>query len=73
MSPAKLNLGFATYGRTQSAAGQYTSEAGILAYYEICKSVSNVVYDSNYKVPHGTVSGQTCFYDNKQSIAEKVK
>ena len=33
----------------------------------------NVVYDPNSKVPHGTVSGQTCFYDNKQSIADKVK
>ena len=29
-SPAKLNLGFATYGRTQSVQGQYTREAGIL-------------------------------------------
>ena len=43
-----------------------------LAYYEICKQVSNVVYDQNYKVPHGTVSGQTAFYDNKQSITDKV-
>lgn len=33
----------------------------------------NVVYDPISKVPHGTVSGQTCFYDNKQSIADKVK
>jgi hypothetical protein len=30
MSPAKLNLGFPTYGRTQSAAGQYTAEPGIM-------------------------------------------
>ena len=29
-SPAKLNLGFATYGRTQSVQGAYTREAGIL-------------------------------------------
>ena len=42
------------------------------AYYEICKSVQNVVYDQNLKVPHGTVNGETAFYDNKQSIVEKV-
>ncbi len=71
-SPAKLNLGFATYGRTQSVQGQYTREAGISAYYEICKQVQNVVYDTNLGVPHGTLSGQTVFYDNKQSVAQKV-
>lgn len=42
------------------------------AYYEICSQVQNVVFDTNLRVPHGTVSGQTAFYDNKQSIAEKV-
>jgi hypothetical protein len=42
------------------------------AYYEICKQVQNVVYDTNLGVPHGTLSGQTVFYDNKQSVAQKV-
>jgi hypothetical protein len=44
----------------------------IKAYFEICSQVQNVVFDTNLRVPHGTVSGQTAFYDNKQSIAEKV-
>ena len=43
------------------------------AYYEICNKATNVVYDQNLKVPHGTVSGETVFYDNKQSVAEKVQ
>ena len=34
--------------------------------------MTNVVYDATLQVPHGTVSGQTAFYDNKQSIAAKV-
>jgi GH18 family chitinase len=32
-SPAKLNLGFATYGRTQSVQGQYTREGGISGFF----------------------------------------
>jgi hypothetical protein len=30
MSPQKLNLGFATYGRTQTVGGDYTREPGVL-------------------------------------------
>lgn len=56
-----------------SVTGAYTREAGISAYFEICKSVTNVVYDNNLKVPHGIVSGQTEFYDNKQSVADKCQ
>ena len=34
--------------------------------------MTNVAYDSALQVPHGTIQGQTVFYDNKQSIAAKV-
>jgi len=30
MSPQKMNLGFATYGRTQNVGGDYTREPGVL-------------------------------------------
>ncbi len=73
MSPQKLNLGFATYGRTQSTSGQYTRESGVLAYFEICQMKSDETFDENYKVPSARVGSEKVHFDNIRSITEKAQ
>jgi len=56
-------------------AGQYTREAGFLAYYEIQTLISQgarVIYDQEQRAPY-LVSGTTWVgYDNVQSLTEKI-
>ncbi|XP_038676391.1 acidic mammalian chitinase-like [Scyliorhinus canicula] len=87
----KLNVGFATYGHTfkltssdhgvgasaggAGAAGKYTKQAGILAYYEICsflKSGSSA-WDVPQMVPYAYNAKTWIGYDNAKSYGGKAE
>ncbi|KAK2150730.1 hypothetical protein LSH36_393g02038 [Paralvinella palmiformis] len=56
-------------------AGTYTREAGILAYYEICKTLlasGTRVWRDDYKVPYVYNGDQWVGYDDIQSMTEKA-
>lgn len=78
MSPEKLNLGLAAYGRATASPGPYTREGGILSYYEICPLLCQswtVIYDTNIQAPkaQNTAGYGHVFYDNQRSMIEKAK
>jgi hypothetical protein len=78
MSPSKLNLGLAGYGRATAEPGPYTREGGVLAYYEVClllcKNWRNID-DDNIKAPKAVNNNGYghVFYDNTKSMFDKVK
>ena len=53
--------------------GQYTREAGFLAYYEICKLGLNIVSDNRVKAPYGHKGTIWVGFDDKSSLHFKVK
>jgi len=53
--------------------GQYTREAGFLAYYEICKMDLTVVQGSVVGAPYGYKGKSWIGYDDKASLVQKVK
>jgi len=57
------------------AAGQFTGEGGLLAYYEICdqKAGFSVNWDSEGKVPYAFKNDQWVGYEDVKSIKEKVE
>ncbi|XP_062997962.1 chitotriosidase-1-like [Elgaria multicarinata webbii] len=87
----KIILGIPAYGRTftlsssqtgvnapasgPGTAGQYTKEAGFLAYYEICdfKKGATTVMIPEQKVPYSFKGNQWVGYDDVDSVKNKVK
>ncbi|XP_050394203.2 chitotriosidase-1 [Patella vulgata] len=53
-------------------AGQYSREAGFLAYYEICKMDKQVYEIPEQRVRYAVSGDQWIGYDDEQSIREKV-
>ncbi|XP_078054046.1 acidic mammalian chitinase-like isoform X2 [Mustelus asterias] len=86
----KLNVGFATYGHTfrlrtsahgvgapasgAGPAGQFTRQAGFLAYYEICTLVKSATVEWNapQMVPYAYTRAEWIGYDNVKSFQDKV-
>nr|AUM84818.1 chitinase-like protein 7 [Lutzomyia longipalpis] len=57
-------------------AGEYTKEAGFLAYYEICEMLLNgavYVWDDEMKVPYLVSGDQWVGFDDERSIRNKMK
>ncbi|KAL1130578.1 hypothetical protein AAG570_011824, partial [Ranatra chinensis] len=88
----KLIIGMPTYGRTFTLstpksgvnspasgggkAGEFTKEAGFLAYYEICEMLRNgaaYVWDDEMKVPYCITGDQWIGFDDEKSIRYKMK
>nr|AYD38868.1 acidic mammalian chitinase-like protein [Mytilus galloprovincialis] len=89
----KLIIGLATYGRTFTLSGsqtsigaaasgpgikgQYTREAGIMSYYEICalqdSGKGQTVYDSEQMVPYYTDGSLWVGFDDEVSLAIKIE
>ncbi|XP_078054039.1 acidic mammalian chitinase-like [Mustelus asterias] len=87
----KLNVGFAAYGHTfilassktgvgaytagRGAAGKYTNQAGILAYYEICSFLKGGTekWDAPQVVPYAYKGKEWVGYDNVRSFTDKAK
>ena len=59
--------------RQQPYKGQYTREAGFLAYYEICKLGLTVVAENAVKAPYGYKNTIWVGYDDKHSLSYKVE
>ncbi|XP_060080739.1 probable chitinase 10 [Ylistrum balloti] len=89
--PEKLMLGIATYGRTfrtdngkemgdiamgPGRPGKFTSEAGFLAYYEVCQYLQNgwtKKWHQQHQVPYAYSEDQWVGYDDLQSITIKAQ
>ncbi|CAH1391338.1 unnamed protein product [Nezara viridula] len=88
----KLIIGMPTYGRSFTIstpkntvnspasgggkAGEYTKEAGFLAYYEICEMLRNgaaYIWDDEMKVPYCLQGDQWIGFDDEKSIRYKMK
>ncbi|XP_071129503.1 acidic mammalian chitinase-like isoform X2 [Mytilus edulis] len=89
----KLIIGLATYGRTFTLSGsqtgigaaasgpgikgQYTREAGVMSYYEICalqeSGKGQTVYDSEQMVPYYTDGSLWVGFDDEVSLAIKIE
>uniref|UniRef100_A0A2S2Q2H3 Putative chitinase 3 n=1 Tax=Sipha flava TaxID=143950 RepID=A0A2S2Q2H3_9HEMI len=57
-------------------AGEFTKEAGFLAYYEICEILRNgatYVWDEEMKVPYAINGDQWIGFDDERSIRNKMK
>ena len=70
----KFDIGApATGGGT---AGRYTSEAGFLAYYEVCDFLqeenTTLVWDNEQQVPFGYLADQWVGFDDERSLRTKV-
>lgn len=91
MPAKKILVGFATYGRawtlldpkengvnspgSQARAGQFTQEAGFLAYYEICEMLQKGAknhFDQIQKVPYAVIENQWVGYDDVTSFILKL-
>ncbi|XP_075230689.1 chitinase 7 [Lycorma delicatula] len=56
-------------------AGEYTKEAGFLAYYEICDMLRNgasYIWDDEMKVPYAIMGDQWIGFDDEKSIRHKM-
>ncbi|KAK3917613.1 putative chitinase 10, partial [Frankliniella fusca] len=56
-------------------AGEYTKEAGFLAYYEVCemlKTGASYVWDDEMKVPYAVQGDQWVGFDDERSIRNKM-
>nr|KAG5713385.1 hypothetical protein BaRGS_024933 [Batillaria attramentaria] len=57
-------------------AGQFTREAGFIAYYEVCDLKNRggqIEYSNEQKVPYIHLGTQWVGYDNPESLREKVR
>uniref|UniRef100_G3WIQ7 GH18 domain-containing protein n=1 Tax=Sarcophilus harrisii TaxID=9305 RepID=G3WIQ7_SARHA len=88
--PKKLIMGFPTYGRTfdtlissrepgapafgPAPAGNYTKEAGVWAYYEICPFLEKAMkkWINAQRVPYAYMNNYWVGYDNVRSFAYKT-
>jgi chitinase len=76
VSPSKLNMPLAAYGRSTLGAATYTQEASLLAYFEVCIQLTNgwtSKMDLTVGAPKASSSDGTnwVYYDNPQSFALK--
>merc|ERR1711971_104189 len=56
-------------------AGEYTREAGFLAYYEVCEMLhkgANYIWDDEMKVPYAVTGDQWVGFDDERSIRGKM-
>lgn len=56
-------------------AGEFTKEAGFLAYYEVCEMLKNgasYVWDDEMKVPYAVQGDQWVGFDDERSIRNKM-
>jgi len=73
-SPAQHGLAAATPQWSSSAPkGQYTREAGFLAYYEICDAGYTVVKKNSVQAPYGYKGNAWVGFDDQDSLIHKVK
>ncbi|XP_021358847.1 probable chitinase 10 [Mizuhopecten yessoensis] len=88
--PEKLMLGIATYGRTfktingtemgdkamgPGRPGKFTSEAGFLAYFEICQNLQNgwtQKWHQQHQVPYAYYDDEWVGYDDIRSVTIKA-
>ena len=71
--PSNSGLGAPKHDWQKPHKGQYTREAGFLAYYEICKLGLNVVSDNRVNAPYGHKGTIWVGFDDKKSLHSKVK
>ena len=71
--PKNSGLGAPKHDWQKPHKGQYTREAGFLAYYEICKLGLNIVSDNPVKSPYGHKGTIWVGFDNEHSLHFKVK
>ncbi|XP_076309101.1 putative chitinase 10 [Tachypleus tridentatus] len=72
--PRKNSVNVPTTGGGK--AGEYTKEAGFLAYYEVCemlKKGATYVWDDDMKVPYAYLGDQWVGFDDERSIRIKMK
>ena len=70
--PSNSGLGAPKHDWQKPHKGQYTREAGFLAYYEICKLGLNVVTDNPVKAPYGHKGTIWVGFDDNKSLQYKV-
>jgi len=66
-------LGAAKHDWQKPRKGQYTREAGFLAYYEICKLGLTIVENNRVQAPYGHKGIDWVGFDNVQSLQYKVE
>jgi len=70
------NRGIGAPATGAGAAGEFTREAGFLAYYEICRMRNGggvTTYEPDQRAPYTSLGNQWVGYDNQQSLREKVQ
>ena len=70
--PSDSGLGAPKHDWQKPHKGQYTREAGFLAYYEICKLGLNVVTVNGVEAPYGHKGTIWVGFDNKGSLHNKT-
>ena len=70
--PSDSGLGAPKHDWQKPHKGQYTREAGFLAYYEICKLGLNVVRADEVKAPYGHKGTIWVGFDDKHSLHYKT-
>ena len=70
--PSNSGLGAPKHDWQKPHKGQYTREAGFLAYYEICKLGLNVVTVNGVKAPYGHKGTIWVGFDDKHSLHYKI-
>ncbi|KAG8290859.1 Belongs to the glycosyl hydrolase 18 [Homalodisca vitripennis] len=72
VNPANSSIGApASAGRP----GEYTEEAGVLAYYEVCQmlgSGARYIWNDEMKAPYAVKDNQWVGFDDERSVREKV-
>jgi len=71
--PGNSGLGAPKHDWQKPHKGQYTREAGFLAYYEICKLGLNIVSNNAVMAPYGHKGTIWVGFDDKHSLHYKVK
>ena len=63
---SKHGLGAPKHAWQKPKKGQYTREAGFLAYYELCNSGLTIVEDNTVKAPYGYKGTHWVGFDNQK-------
>jgi chitinase len=68
------NNGIGAPANGAGTAGEFTREAGFLAYYEICtmRNSGSTTFEATQRAPYTTLGNQWVGYDNIQSLTEKI-
>ena len=70
--PNNNGLGAPKHDWQKPHKGQYTREAGFLAYYEICKLGLNIVTNNTVKAPYGHKDTIWVGFDDQESLQYKI-